>query len=417
MSTENNNHGDDGAIGSMRIGRRWVLGLMASAAAAGLGAGRAFAQEETIKIGVVLPLAGAFAVSGQDLLNGAKLAVEEINAGGGIKSIGGRKLELLIGDAGQSPETTVAAARRILNEEPVAALGSWYSSLTLAGTQVAEQRRIPWVTGSASDAITERGFKYTFKISGGTRATLPVLVDVVNLFGSGQPRLALLSDNNAPMQAVKEGIRGLLDPASIVSDHTWTPPLPDATPVVNAVMRVQPNVIYLGATATNDQVQILKQLAAQGNTAPLLMGASSAANPSFIETVGARGMEGVIVVTPVAFPGKGSDDIVARYVAATGQAFMDCEALTGYADVLIIAAALESAGKAEAEAVREALAGMDIADHPVLSSALPGGSRIRFDENGLRDGTVVQVLQWQDGQPRVVLPPEGGATHELKTRI
>ena len=244
------------------IGRRRFVALMAAAAATAAEVGRhSAAAADTIKIGVVVPLAGAFAVSGQDILNGAQLATEEINAAGGIKSIGGRKLELTPGDAGQSPEAAVTTARRILNAEPVAAIGSWYSSLTLAATQVAEQRKIPWVTGSVADAIVGRGFKYVFQISAGSEASADGLIDAIQRVSAGDVRLALLTDNNAANVDIKAFFKKKITTPA-VSEQTWTPPLSDATPAVSATLRTNPNIIYLGATSTTDQALVLKQLAA-----------------------------------------------------------------------------------------------------------------------------------------------------------
>lgn len=401
------------AANKVILGRRGAVQLGLAATAAALGP-RPAAAAETIKIGVVVPLAGAFAVSGQDVLNGAQLAVAEINAAGGIKALGGRTLELVPGDAGQSPETAVTTARRILGNQPVAAIGSWYSSLSLAATQVAEQRKIPWLTGSITDGLVNRGFKYTFQISDGSEAAGQGLLDAVEKISGSDARLAILTDNNVANVDMKAFLKRKIA-APFVSEQTWTPPMADATPAVTAALRSQPTAIYLGATSTSDQVLLLKQLAAQGNTAPIIMGASSAANPVFLDAVGAKGVEGVVVVTGISFPGKGTEDLVRRYTAATKQPFMDCEAYTGYGNIHIIALALEKAGKAEAEAVRDALASLDATDVPALAG-FPNGKRLQFGPNGRRVGVTVELVQWQNGMPRVCSPPEL-ATAELKKKI
>lgn len=395
------------------IGRRDAV-RMGAALAAAAALPRAARAADTIKIGVVVPLAGAFAVSGQDVLNGAQLAVAEINAAGGIKALGGRTLELVPGDAGQSPETAVTTARRILNNQPVAAIGSWYSSLSLAATQVAEQRKVPWLTGSITDGLVSRGFKYTFQISDGSESAALGLLDAVEKISGGNARLAILTDNNVANVDMKAFLKRKIA-APFVSEQTWTPPMADATPAVTAALRTEPTAIYLGATSTSDQVLLLKQLAAQGNTAPIIMGASSAANPVFLDAVGAKGVEGVVVVTGISFPGKGTEELVRRYTAATKQPFMDCEAYTGYGNIHIIALALEKAGKAEPEAVRDALAGLDAPDVPALSG-FPGGKRLQFGPNGRRVGVTVELVQWQNGKPHVCSPPEL-ATAELKKKI
>jgi ABC-type branched-subunit amino acid transport system substrate-binding protein len=145
-----------------------------------------------------------------------------------------------------------------------------------------------------------------------------------------------------------------------------------------------------------------------------MMGASSAANPTFLEIVGAKAMESLLVVTGVAFPGKGSEDLVRKFAATTRLPFMDCEALTGYVNINIIAQALEAAGRAEPEAVKQALDSMDSSGNPALQ-LLPGGNHLRFARNGARIGTVVELVQWQDGRPMVVAPPEV-ANAELKRK-
>jgi branched-chain amino acid transport system substrate-binding protein len=384
--------------------RRQVFAMVAAVAATS-GSGVAFAADETIKIAVVAPLAGAFAASGQDILEGAKLAAADINAAGGIRSIGGRMIELVPADAGQSPEAAVSAARRALNGQPVAAIGSWYSALTLAATTVAEQKRIPWLTGSIADAIVGRGFKYVYQISAGSEDSAQGLIDsILRAAGSSGIRLALMTDNNVANVDVKAFVRKKIS-EPLVSEQTWTPPLADATPVVSAVMQTNPNVIYLGATSTSDQTLVIKQLAAQGSKALIILGASSGANPVLLDAVGAKGMEGVLVVTGVSFPGKGTAEIDKRYAAATGRAFMDCEAMTGYMNITILGHALEKAGKAEPEALNQALKELDARDVPSLS-LLPGGNRLRFQPNGRRESVTVELVQWQDGRPVVVHPPE-----------
>jgi len=400
---------------ALELKRRTLLAAVAAAGPLALGSGRAKAAADTIKIAAVVPLAGAFAISGQDIVNGAQLAISEINAAGGIKAIGGRTLELRPGDAGQSPETAVTTARRLLAEQPVAAIGCWYSSLSLAATQVAEQRKIPWLTGSIADAIVGRGFKYVFQSSDGSEDSAQGLIDaIVAIIGKGEARLAVLADNNTANVDVIASFKKKVS-VPFVNNQTWTPPLSDATPAVTATLRANPNVIYLGATSTSDQVLVIKQLAAQGNTAPIIMGASSACNPVFLETVGAKAVEGVVVVTGIPFPGKGSDALVSKYVAATKQPFMGCEALTGYVNIHIIAVALEKAGKAEPTALRDAIAGLDAADVPALSF-LPGGKRIQFAPNGRRKDVAIEFVQWQGGKPHVVHPPEL-ATAELKRKV
>src|SRR5262245_39830846 len=112
-----------------------ALGLVMLGAASLLGDGSALAQQpKAVKIGVIVPLSGAWARQGQLVKMGAETAVAEINAGGGIKALGGAKLELVALDAGDTPEKARNAAQRLIAQEPevVGGMGAWLSSFTLA---------------------------------------------------------------------------------------------------------------------------------------------------------------------------------------------------------------------------------------------------------------------------------------------
>ena len=140
--------------------RSAVKGLAVSAAALGLPSiGRA--QAQSVKIAMIAPMSGPWARQGQLLRMGADLAVEDINARGGIKSLGGAKLQLLPFDAGDSAEKAKNAAQRMLAQEPdlVAASGAWLSSFTLAVSEVTERAELPLLTLSYADQITARGFR------------------------------------------------------------------------------------------------------------------------------------------------------------------------------------------------------------------------------------------------------------------
>ena len=91
-------------MSNTRITRRTALSLT-MAAASGTLIGNVVAQAgRTVKIGTVIPLSGPFASIGQNIKAGAEMAIEDINAAGGIKSLGGAKLELVAADAEESVE-------------------------------------------------------------------------------------------------------------------------------------------------------------------------------------------------------------------------------------------------------------------------------------------------------------------------
>ena len=113
------------------------------------------AQAKTFKIGVVHPVTGPLAEPGQACRLGAQMAADAINAAGGIKSLGGMKLELLLGDTQTKPDVGRTEAERVINQGAQMLMGSFDSGSTAAIVPVAQQRRIPLLVDiAAADPIT-----------------------------------------------------------------------------------------------------------------------------------------------------------------------------------------------------------------------------------------------------------------------
>ena len=142
----------------------------------------AAAQDKSVTVGILVPLTGELGQFGEIVANAVKLGVDQINEAGGIESLGGRPLELVIFDAGDSAEKAKNAAQRMVSQYPdlVAVTGSWLSSFTLAVSEVTERAELPMLTLSYSDQITNRGFKYIFQTSAssGSQAaqSMPTLI-------------------------------------------------------------------------------------------------------------------------------------------------------------------------------------------------------------------------------------------------
>ena len=139
-----------------------------AAASAGFVTSRAWAQSPSeIKVGLLVPVSGMYARPGTVMREGAEMAVDHINAQGGVKALGGAKLKLVVLDSGDTTEKAKSAAQRMVAQETdlVAASAAYLSSFTLAVTEVTERASLPVLTLSYSDLITERGFKYVFQTS------------------------------------------------------------------------------------------------------------------------------------------------------------------------------------------------------------------------------------------------------------
>src|SRR5688572_4115058 len=194
----------------MRILRNLAL-VVATAGLMTVGVVQAKAQE-TIKIGVLLPVTGPFAKNGLENWEAMQIARDMINERGGVN---GRKVEFLLGDA-TSPNAAISETDRLITKEGVKiTTGSFASPLAIAVSQAAERHGVfHWETTGAAEVITRRGFKHTFQVGAPARKYGEAAVDFVNEdLGKrlGKPvsdlRVALLWENRAFGKSVGDGIR------------------------------------------------------------------------------------------------------------------------------------------------------------------------------------------------------------------
>jgi len=209
-----------------RLTRRLII--QAGAASAVLGApGLLLAQPKPVKIGLVHPVSGGLAYSGAQSRMGAQMAIDEINAAGGIRSMGGAKLEALLGDSQSRPEVGVSEVERMQQDGVSAYLGCFASGIALPATQAAAKYNTPFLIDvGASDLIVNRGLKNVFRLkpgfgkcvddailalgeinkAGNGVAKTAVLVHEESEFGTGTAKLLgdrLPSINIQPLETIK----------------------------------------------------------------------------------------------------------------------------------------------------------------------------------------------------------------------
>jgi len=148
------------------------------------------AQPRSIKVGVLHPVTGALAYSGQQCRAGALMAIEDINKAGGIKSLGGARLEALLGDAQSQPQAGAAEVEK-MNEAGVSAVvGAFASAICLATTQAAAKYNLPHIVDvGVADQIVERGLKNTFRFGPGYKAVTDLAMSNLHVLNSvaGKP--------------------------------------------------------------------------------------------------------------------------------------------------------------------------------------------------------------------------------------
>ena len=138
-----------------------VVALVALLSLSGAGV---FAQQDTIKIGVIQPLSGPVAASGNYVRMGAEIARDWINGRGGVL---GKQVQLLIEDNKSDPKEAATAAEKLIVKDKVPVIvGAWGSSMTLAAMPKLEEYGVPMVVETSSAAtVTKRGNPWIFRIS------------------------------------------------------------------------------------------------------------------------------------------------------------------------------------------------------------------------------------------------------------
>jgi branched-chain amino acid transport system substrate-binding protein len=365
-----------------------------------------------VKVGLLVPLSGLYARPGAVMRMGAEMAIDRINAQGGVSKLGGAKLKLVLLDSGDTTEKAKNAAQRMVAQEPdlVAASGSYLSSFTLAVTEVTERAGLPVLTLSYSDLITERGFKYIFQTSAtaGSQAeqALPVIVKVAtSASGVAPKKVAIVTDNTAAsISSVKPMKERLLKELGIelVVDETFTPPLADATPLVQKVRAARPDMLFFLPTVISDAKLVLEKMNEFGmgqGRVPVISFGIAIAEPDMLRTMAPELLQGVMSAVG-SWGSKGHEDLMADLKTKYKEPWMTQNAISTYADMWVIKEALEIAGKADREAVAQALRTMDGG----LSKFYPGGL-IKFDGKGRRVDAGLTIIQWQSGVPVTVYPP------------
>jgi len=396
------------------IGRRTALKLGLAGAATALAPRGARAQNpKEVKIALVVPLSGPWARQGILEQMGAEMAVDDVNSSGGIKALGGAKIKLVLYDTGDSAEKAKNAAQRLVAQEPdvVGGIGCWLSSFTLAVTEVTERAELPWLTLSYSDLITGRGFKYIFQSAptadAQSTALLPRIVDLATKAGSGKPtKVAFVGDNSAASVSFMKPIRDHVAKdlgLTIVADEIYTPPLADATTLVQKIRSGRPDFIVCQSTNVGDDKLLIDKFAERGitpSTVPLVGGGGHWTVPELMKVAGKEHLEGMIIGL-ANWPGKALGDLEKRFVAKTGEPWFGHDSIFPYAHIMIFKEALERAGSTDRKKLGKVMHEIDLKDGP--AKFFPDG-RVKYDESGRRVGAELCIVQWQKGRPVAVHP-------------
>jgi branched-chain amino acid transport system substrate-binding protein len=362
------------------VTRRTVL---SGAAAVGLSTMARAQQPAEVKVGLIVPLSGIYTRPGQVMRMGAEMGIEHINAQGGIKSLGGAKLKLVVIDCGDTTEKAKNAAQRMVAQETdlVAATGSYLSSFTLA------------VTAASASRQSELG--------------LPELMKLAEAASGKRPKtVAMLMDNTATSVATAKALKEKIfvqEGLQPVVEEVWTPPLSDATSLIQKVRSARPDLLLFMPNAISDAKLGLEKINEFGlgqGKIPTVSFSITIAEPDMLQSVGPDVVQGIMTIV-ANWGSKGHEDLISELKAKYKEPWMTQNVISTYGDMWLMKAALEQAGKADRLSVAQAFRTMDGGP----SKHYPGG-QLKFDEKGRRVGAGVVIVQWQSGVPVTVFPQD-----------
>ena len=374
----------------------------------------AFAQDaQPVTVGVITSLTGRFAEFGEQHQAGFNVALEEINAAGGIN---GRPLALDLQDDTSEASVALSAAEGLLQEDVPLTLGAYSSSITNPLGQYFTREGRPFlVFTSSDDAITRPGSEWVYRLNQPATAYAAILFDEFDNLNAADAgtvsTIALIHGNGNFETAVADAAAEFAEERGyeIVERESYDRGVTDFRPVLNRFASANPDVVMMVSYA-EDSVGIMRQANEVGlNPKMFAGGAAGFALPNFIEGAGDAAN---YVVTATAWteavPYEGAQDLYERLRSELGKE-PSYHAAQAYAGLLTAADALRRAETLEPEAVQAALSATD------LSTAY---GPIRFESfDGYTNQNPLNMIaqQVQDGAfVTVYISPEVDVEGELQ---
>ena len=372
------------------------------------------ADPPAVKVGNIIPLSGPSASVGEQGKNAREMAVEEINGAGGIKSLGGAKLEMVYADSESKPEKGVAEAERMINTEKVHVLtGCWNSAVTYPTTAVAERYGIPFIVPvSVADKITEQGFKTVFRIaakdSWWTRDQFAFLKDMEEEFTTKVKKVAFVYENGDWGKGFAEQWKKLAKEGGyqVVLDEPYPSTETDLSPVVQKIKRARPDVLMLVSNAA-DAILLTNTLAEyRVKLKAIIASGGGHADPSFLDATGKNAQYIFDIVeweTDINKPG--AEEANAKYKAKYGYNLTG-EAVDAYLAMYVLADALERAGSYDPAQIRNAL---EATNYRSGRGMIVGYEGVKFDSTGQNKNASLVMVQINDmgkGMERITVWPK-----------
>ncbi len=356
-----------------------------------------------VKLGVLHPVTGALSYSGQQGRLGATLAIDEINAAGGIKALGGAKIDPMLGDAQSTPEGGTAEVEKMNSAGVSCIVGGYASNICLATTQAAARYELPYVVDvGVADGIVTRGLANTFRFGPGfgviAKTALDNLVAINDGAGKPAKTVVIVHEDSLFGSGLAKLLNAQLPPKGFQVLDTIPHPTPtrDFNTIVLKIKEQNPDLV-IPANYYNEYVLLARTMLQQHVRPKAIYSVLGGAASSYKFVKEFPDAAKYIMDCNHWFnPLSDKAQALKKQVEAKGQ-FFTYEVYLNYSCVGLIADALERAGSAERPKIISALAGSTWSGH-----IMPYGPN-KF-VNGQNEGAAPCNTQVQENDIKVILP-------------
>ncbi len=356
-----------------------------------------------VKLGVLHPVTGALSYSGQQGRLGATLAIDEINAAGGIKALGGAKIDPMLGDAQSTPEGGTAEVEKMNSAGVSCIVGGYASNICLATTQAAARYELPYVVDvGVADGIVTRGLANTFRFGPGfgviAKTALDNLVAINDGAGKPAKTVVIVHEDSLFGSGLAKLLNAQLPPKGFQVLDTIPHPTPtrDFNTIVLKIKEQNPDLV-IPANYYNEYVLLARTMLQQHVRPKAIYSVLGGAASSYKFVKEFPDAAKYIMDCNHWFnPLSDKAQALKKQVEAKGQ-FFTYEVYLNYSCVGLIADALERAGSAERPKIISALAGSTWSGH-----IMPYGPT-KF-VNGQNEGAAPCNTQVQEIDIKVILP-------------
>ena len=397
------------------ITKAWSIATIACIIVASLAVGIYCIQtlntvpSTSAKIGVLEPLTGAQAMGGEYARNAMELAVKTINEAGGIKSLGGMRLEIVAADTQGKPETSRTEAERLILETKVTAiLGGYTSSSAMTITEATERYQVPFICAEpTSPRLTDHTNNFTYYFRPGphdgmfAQAQFDFLREQENKTGQKIGNLCLIYENSLYGTSCGELWRQLANQYGyrVTADVTYTMNTPDLSTEVTKLKQGNPEIIFaVGAAA--DAITIHRELIRQRVTYKALI--AMGAGFTHQDYVNALGTQAEFTMSRMAWcqdlQKENSRTADAKFWSLYKSHFDDVSS-RAYAAVWVLYYALEKAASTEPKRVADVLRTLELSENQWIMP-FP----LKFDQTGQNIYASGVIAQIQNGSYHTVWP-------------